>query len=198
MADDTIKNELPENYEIDDDIFFLEDDKKEIDLGRGRLNKEDSKPEKKEDEDICSSEQIKKKKVSGPAIESMRRNEDIIKKANFLHNFEERVKRRETAEEKKKIEREIIRRQQQEVRDKKKRGPKFQPCQPNAEKPRDLSVCGITGKDHDYKFDFFNGQVVVTRCTQCSKEKEWHPPEWRKYQRFAKIAVNPNPELFPF
>jgi hypothetical protein len=185
------QNELPENYNIDEDIFFGDDDKKEINLKSGRP--------KKTDEEICSSEQITKKKVSGPSVETMRKNKDILTKANFLKVFEDRVQRRSIQEEAQRAEKERLKRDKLQRKEKLNPGPKLKRAQPNAARLQDLSNCAEHQLDHEYVFDFLDGKsgAVFTRCKHCSKERQWYPLEWRKYQGFAPIAVNPNPSIFP-
>ena len=183
------QNELPNDYKIED-IFFGDDDRKALDFSKGRPSKD------KDDKPITSEQNKKVEVVSGSkhsAIQKkLEQQEDLIKQAKFLRKFEERVIKQEITEKKYKKVNAIRRKQKRQVKaQQKKRTPVT--VQATRDHLQDLVGC-----EHEDKFDFFDGQIVRTRCIHCSRERVLSPQEWRKANPYEQTAVNPNPELFSF
>lgn len=183
------QNELPDEEKIDN-IFFDEDDRKEIDLDRGRPPWAEEAKKKKEEQN---------KKVEKPqgskhssVQKNLERQEDLIKQAKFLRKFEERFKKLEEDEKKQKKFNRKRRKQKEKVKERKKQKEpkKIQAVQGEL---KELVDC-----QHEDVFEFFDGQIVRSKCKHCSREKTWSPEQWRKRNPVVPSVMNPSPSMFPF
>lgn len=164
------------------DLFFGEDDRDNIDLSRGRP--------KKEVNDI--NNEPKAKRLSADEKKEVN---TLIKQANFLKKFEDKLKKRADAEEKQKEQRLIKKETKIKLKDK---------IQKRSEKPF-LGVSRYTsiGADHcihdDVVKHMINGKIT-TECRHCSREKDWSMADWSNQVLTNKHTVsrmdNPDRSIF--
>lgn len=171
------------------DLFFGPDDKKNLGLSDpGRL--------KKEEDEIDSPEQrVKKPKGSKHSRKQKKLEEKaLIKQANFLKRFEEKLKKREEAEKQQKLERSEKYKISQLVNA--KRADKKKKIRPKAIQAMNGSEKDLTNCSHEDVFSHIEGPLIVSVCRHCSRQHKWQKHEWDYYTlKYLGKSKEGNPDL---
>jgi hypothetical protein len=178
--DEDEKNFAPDIDEVNE-LFFGDDDREKIDLSRGRPKKD---PKAKATEPKKAKAKVSKETNA------------LVKQANFLKKFEEKLRKRDAAEKKQKLERE----QKKENKRRIKQKQEVKKAQPFIGKNRYSSIGGDYCI-HDDKVRHVAGERVTTCCRKCSRTKEWSMTEWSKSivkkQTVVTQMGNPDKTVFP-
>jgi hypothetical protein len=166
------------------ELFFGPDDRQDLDLSAGRPNKEVTEGN---DEPKAKRKKPKKTKAQEEA-------DALVKKANFLLKFEEKLKKRNEAEEKQRIEREAKKEQKRQVKAKQE----ARKQQPSLGQYRYASI-GADYCEHEDKVRHMNGGRITTCCRKCSRVRDWTMSEWSAYVTKSKSPPPNNPDrgVFP-
>lgn len=183
--DDKPEDFAPPIDEVNE-LFFGNDDREEVDLSRGRPKKEVND----------GNTEPKRKRKRKPLTKAQKATDALIKQANFLKKFEEKLLRRDAAEQKQKKERAEKKENKKRIRAKQE----ARRFQPTLGKHRYASIGGDHCV-HDDKIRHMLGGRITTCCKKCSRVQEWSMAEWSAYvvkrQETVTEIENPDISVFP-
>ena len=168
------------------ELFFGADDREEVDLSRGRPKKEV----------IEGNNEPKRKRKRKPKTKEQKETDALVKQANFLKSFEEKIRKRDENEVEQKKNRALKKENKSRLQAKED----ARKLKPFLGANRYSSIGGDYC-DHDDMVRHILGERVTSCCKKCSRVHEWTMTEWStnmtKRQTNLLDIKNPNTHVFP-